>query len=116
MKTVVIALLLLVLGAGGALLHVRASRSQPADVGHGQDAFCSEHSIPEKDCPWCDPSLIEKKGQCVEHNVAEALCSACNPSLIAGFKAENDWCAGHGIPESQCSLCKAGKLPPGEIR
>lgn len=116
MKNIVIAVLLLLLGAGGAFLYLRASRPQPGERDAKQEGFCSKHGIDEKDCPWCDPTLIKKKGQCVEHGVAEALCSKCNPALIAGFKAENDWCAGHNIPESQCTLCKAGNLPPGETR
>lgn len=116
MKNIIIAVLLLVLGAGGAFLYLRASRAQPGKQDTAKGDFCSKHSIAEKDCPWCDPTLIKKKGECPEHGVPEALCSKCNQALIAGFKAENDWCAGHKIPESQCTLCKSGNLPPGEIR
>ncbi len=116
-KNLLIGALLVVLGAGGAYLYlgltrgsqVRGPASAPSVAG-----MCAKHQIAEKDCPWCDPSLIEKKGHCPGHDVPEAFCSRCNPALIAGFRAENDWCAGHNIPESQCDLCKAGHLPPGE--
>ncbi len=108
-KNILIAVLLVVVGAGGAFLYLRMSSSASR-----QAQVCAKHQIAEKDCPWCDPSLIEKKGRCPEHGVPEALCAKCNPSLIAGFKAEMDWCAGHGVPESQCALCKSGRLPPGE--
>ncbi len=76
--------------------------------------WCAGHQIAETDCPWCMPSLIESRGFCDAHDVAEALCTVCNPALVAGFKAENDWCAGHNVPESQCAQCLAGNLPPGE--
>jgi len=80
------------------------------------DPFCITHQIAEKDCPWCDPGIIEKHGHCKEHGVPEALCSQCNPDLIAGFKAESDWCAGHAVPESQCELCggSCGAAVPDE--
>jgi hypothetical protein len=113
-KNIVIAVLLMVIGAGGAVMYLRITRtSSDAEKGCTSD-FCAGHQIAEKDCPWCDPSLVERKGMCSEHGVPEALCSRCNPALIAGFKAENDWCAGHAVPESQCDLCKGGDLPPGE--
>ena len=115
MKTnIVMAVVLIVLGAGGALAYLHFSRSS-GDGGTTPSAeFCAKHKIAEKDCPWCDPSLVKKMGQCAGHGVPEALCSACNPALIPGFKAERDWCAGHSVPESQCKPCKAGHLPPGE--
>ena len=68
-------------------------------------AFCEEHQIAEAQCPFCDPSLIEAKGQCIGHGVPEALCTICDPAVIAGFKATGDWCGGHNIPESQCTIC-----------
>ncbi len=115
-KNILIGALLLVVGAGGACLFLvarrgsegqTAARNMPAD-------FCAKHQIAEKDCPWCDSSLIKSKGECPEHGVPEALCSRCNAALIPGFKAENDWCAGHAVPESQCAKCRAGDLPPDE--
>lgn len=114
-KNVLIAVLLVVVGAGGALAYLKFAGKRQENEPNATE-FCAKHKIAEKDCPWCDPSLIKTKGQCPGHGVPEALCSQCNPALIPGFKAENDWCAGHSIPESQCDLCKAGNLPPGEKR
>lgn len=108
MKHMIITVLLMVLGAGGAVLYLRYSRTAHAEAVAHHEGYCSTHSIDEADCPWCDPSLIQKKGECAGHGVPEAFCSRCNPALIAGFKAENDWCAGHSVPESQCALCKGG--------
>ncbi len=108
LKQISISIIFVGIGALGAVYYMNH---------HGQvhgGEFCSEHSISEAECPWCDTSLISKLGMCPEHKVLEALCSRCNKKLIAGFKAENDWCAGHGLPESQCAKCKAGDLPPGE--
>jgi predicted RNA-binding Zn-ribbon protein involved in translation (DUF1610 family) len=116
-KNVLFGIILLLVGAGGGYWYIHSnaaeggSRQEHATSG---DEICPEHKIAEKDCPWCDKSLISSKGQCKEHNVPEALCSRCNPALIPGFKAEHDWCAGHNVPESQCKLCQAGELPPGE--
>lgn len=113
-KNIVLAATLVVLGAGGAFVYLHLSRSSK-DAGTAPPVgFCAKHQIAEKDCPWCDASLVKKKGPCPEHGVPEALCATCNPALIPGFKAERDWCAGHKVPESQCALCKAGQLPPGE--
>ena len=113
-KNIVAAVVLVVLGAVGAYAYILITRSS----GEGKTVLpaemCEKHKIAEKDCPWCDPSLVKKKGQCPEHGVPEAFCTKCNPALIPGFKAEHDWCAGHNVPESQCTLCKAGQLPPGE--
>ena len=113
MKKIVMAMLLVVLGAGGALTYLRVTRGSGGAAVTSAADFCSKHQIVEKDCPWCDPSLVAN-GPCPEHGVSKALCTKCNPILIAGFKAENDWCAGHAVPESQCALCKGGELPPGE--
>lgn len=115
-KNVVVAVVLVMLGAGGALVYLLLSRSSGEGRTDPPAGFCAKHQIAEKDCPWCDPSLVKKKGQCPEHGVPEALCAKCNPALIPGFKAEHDWCAGHAVPESQCAPCKAGQLPPGEKR
>ena len=113
-KNIVAAVVLVALGAGGAFVYIFLSRTSGEGRALPRAEFCDKHQIAEEDCPWCDPSLVKKKGQCPEHGVPEALCAKCNPALIPGFKAEHDWCAGHGIPESQCALCKAGQLPPGE--
>ena len=57
--------LLVLLGAGGAYFYLKHSRA-------GQDktppkslvaGMCAKLQIAEEDCPWCDPSLIEKKGE-----------------------------------------------------
>lgn len=100
-KNVIVALLLVLLGTGGNGFYITSVQATE---------FCFEHQIAEKDCPWCDPSLVEKMGWCPEHGVPEALCSRCNPALIAGFEAEGDWCAGHDVPESQCTICNPGLL------
>jgi hypothetical protein len=113
-KNVLGAAIMVVLGAAGAYVYLLTTRSGGGSPGGAGTAMCTRHAIAEKDCPWCDPSLIEKLGQCPGHGVPEAFCSRCNPALIPGFEAENDWCAGHGVPESQCEPCKAGHLPPGE--
>ena len=114
-KKIVIAVSLLVMGAGGSLTYLHMTRA----VGNRENAssadFCVGHQIAEKDCPWCDASLLESRGQCPQHGVPEALCSKCNPALIAGFKAENDWCAGHNIPESQCEICNPGILAANSV-
>ncbi len=109
-KQILFALLLIVIGAGAAYGYVYMSTPEQTttntnQAGHSVDEFCREHQIAEKDCPWCDPSIIESMGECEECGVPEALCARCNPDLIAGFKAENDWCAEHMIPESQCTIC-----------
>ncbi len=113
-KNVIFAVLLVLVGVGGALMYLRVTGDDDGSKKAPTADFCAEHQIAEVDCPWCDASLIESKGMCPEHGVLEALCASCNPALIAGFKAERDWCAGHETPESQCELCKAGHLPPGE--
>ncbi len=102
-----------VLGVGGMSLYLAFVRSLPDEgstPGAPAEEMCARHQIPERDCPWCDPSLIETKGQCRGHGVPEALCSRCDARLVAGFKAEGDWCAGHGVPESQCEICNPGIL------
>ncbi len=115
MKKIAIAVLLVAVGAGGAFMYLRYTRSlKETPVAVQAKEFCTRHQIAEKDCPWCDPSLVNSKGKCPEHGVPEALCAQCNPALIAGFKVENDWCAGHGVPESQCAPCLAGGHLPGE--
>lgn len=113
-KNIIIAALLVLLGAGGAYVYVVSTRPPAGPEAGSAAGVCVEHGVPEADCPWCNPALVETKGICAAHDVPEALCWKCNSALIAGFKAENDWCAGHGVPESQCDLCKAGDLPPGE--
>lgn len=107
-KNILVASLLVALGATGGFVYLRwTGGSGTADPTATAD-FCAKHQIAEKDCPWCDPSLVKAKGQCPEHRVPEALCAACNPALVAGFKAEGDWCGGHGVPESQCVPCGGG--------
>ena len=108
LKQLITTILAVALGAGGALYYMKYQN-------HDAHEFCAKHQLEEKDCSWCDHTLVEKLGMCPEHKVPEAFCSRCNSKLIAGFKAENDWCAGHDLPESQCERCKAGDLPPGEL-
>lgn len=109
-KNVIVAILLVLLGTGGNGLYLTSARATHETEKAPAAAFCFEHQIAEKDCPWCDPSLVEKMGLCPEHGVPEALCTQCNPALIEGFKAEGDWCAGHDVPESQCTICNPGLL------
>ncbi len=97
-KNIVAAVVLVMLGAGGAAMYLRISRSSGEGKTAPQSEFCAKHQIAEKDCPWCDTSLVEKRGQCAGHGVPEALCAKCIPALIPGFKAERAWCAGHGVP------------------
>jgi len=84
-----------------------ASSSQTCD-----GEFCNKHQLPEKDCPWCNKSLIKELGWCKGHDMPEAFCYRCNSKLKAGFIAENDWCESHQLPESQCNLCN----PPEPIK
>lgn len=102
-RELVLGLAMLAIGVSGALVYVKYGKREP----HGPE-WCKKHQIAEKDCPWCDRSLIGKKGQCKTHGVPEALCFRCNKALEAGFKAERDWCGGHGVPESQCKICNPG--------
>lgn len=119
LKQIIVSVILIAIGAIGSYFYLQSNQNnQKLHIEghvHGKE-FCSLHQIAEAECPWCDPSLIERLGFCKGHNVPEAFCSRCNPKLIAGFKAEKDWCAGHEIPESQCIKCKMGKFPPGEKR
>ncbi len=113
-KNIVLAVTLMITGALGALLYINFGRSEGPDAHDSQPEFCVRHQIAEKDCPWCDPSLVAKLGMCPGHGVPEALCSRCNPALIPGFKAEGDWCAGHAVPESQCAVCRGVEQVSGE--
>ena len=112
MKQLVHVLVLFLVGAGGSFGFLYLSnrgRPRPSTTAAG---LCVEHEVPEKECPWCDPGLIEEKGECGGHGVPEALCSRCNAILIPGFKAIGDWCGGHDVPESQCVLCHPSLAAP----
>lgn len=123
MKNAIIILLLLVIGAGGSYFFLLSKNKTPVSApakkdatekhGHSPDDMCPEHKILEKDCPWCDKSIISSRGQC-EHSIPKALCIQCKPELIEGFKSVNDWCSGHNVPESQCKKCQGGESAPGE--
>ncbi len=63
------------------------------------------HGINRAQCPFCDPSRVERLGMCREHGVPEALCVQCRAYLKPAFIAAGDWCAEHDIPESQCAQC-----------
>lgn len=125
MKNVIIIVLLLIIGAGGGYFYINnkskstevTSNKKPEPVKHGitPDDMCGEHQIQEKDCPWCDKSIIASRGQC-EHGIPKALCTKCEPKLINGFKAENDWCGGHDVPESQCKICQGTDTPAEEVK
>ena len=113
-KNILIAVALVIAGAASTLLYLNLDRSGESAIPDPQLAFCVRHQIAEKDCPWCDLSLVDKLGICPGHGVPEALCSRCNPALIPGFKAEGDWCAGHAVPESQCMVCRGEASVSGE--
>jgi hypothetical protein len=113
-KNILIAITLMIAGAASALLYLNPDRSDESTITDPQSAFCARHQIAEKDCPWCDLSLVDKLGICPGHGVPEALCSRCNTALIPGFKAEGDWCVGHTVPESQCAVCRGAESASGE--
>ena len=108
---------LLFVGAGAGYWYINTNHepsNDPSLVDDHQSEMCPAHHLVEKDCPWCDRSLISTRGMCQEHGVPEALCSRCNSYLIPGFKAENDWCEEHSLPESQCEICQADQMPPDQ--
>ena len=100
--------------AGGATLVIVAERQGwlPGGSRSGSSQSCP-HGLSSENCPFCDPSLVERLGQCAEHGVPEAFCTRCNSSLVVAFKATGDWCAEHDLPESQCRICNAGLLSSG---
>ncbi len=73
-----------------------------------------KHGLASNECPFCEKSVIEEKGECPEHGVPEAFCTRCNPALVQAFKVEGDWCAGHSVPESQCTICNPALLKKRE--
>jgi len=125
MKNVILIIVLVALGAGGAWMYLKVTRnggenSQKVDRAaaasllHNPSANLEDlpqcrHKIPEAICAFCHPNLIEDLGFCHGHNVAEAFCTRCSPVLIEAFKVENDWCIEHALPESQCDICKGGR-------
>lgn len=116
MRQLWIALAALVVVAAGFAVYLRMNgKETPAETGAVAAAaeMCAEHGVPEADCPFCDPGLVERRGMCREHGVPEALCVTCNPALETAFRAEGDWCAGHGVPESQCVKCGHDPRNPG---
>lgn len=125
MKNVIIVVLLLIIGAGGSYIYLNnkgkteevssGKKPEPSKHGATPEDMCNEHKIQEKDCPWCDKSIITSRGQC-EHAIPKALCVKCNPKLNEGFKAVNDWCGGHGVPESQCKICLGTETPASEVK
>lgn len=42
---------------------------------------------------------------CSEHGVPEGQCPLCDKSLVAEFKQAGDWCEEHNRPDSQCFVC-----------
>ena len=115
MKNVVIAVVLLALGAAGAVVYIKTTQSaRPTDSHEGRShealqaaagPLCAKHGIADSICAFCHPELVEKLGVCHSHDVPEAFCTRCTPALIPAFKIENDWCDEHGLPESQCTIC-----------
>ncbi|MCC7292781.1 MAG: efflux RND transporter periplasmic adaptor subunit [Phycisphaerales bacterium] len=89
--------------AGGVWYALRRPRIAGESAADG--SVCAEHGLAPAECPWCDPTLVEKLGMCAGHGVPEALCWKCHDKLVAAFKKKNDWCAGHDCPESLCKIC-----------
>jgi membrane fusion protein, heavy metal efflux system len=99
------------LAVGSAALVVVADR-QGWLAGRKRQAATQDctHGLVANQCPFCDESLVAKRGFCAEHGVPEAYCTTCDPAVIAAFKASGDWCGGHDVPESQCTICNPGIL------
>lgn len=97
--------------AGGATVVIIAGRHGwlPGIAGGASSQDCP-HGLSSENCPFCDPSLVERLGQCPGHEVPEAFCTRCNPSLVVAFQAVGDWCVAHELPESQCAICNPGLL------
>jgi cobalt-zinc-cadmium efflux system membrane fusion protein len=68
-----------------------------------QDAFCTKHQIPIKECFFCNSSLREPgRLWCEKHERYEDRCFICHPEL----KEENRlWCEGHKLYEDECFFC-----------
>ena len=105
---------LLLLAGGAALVIIADHRGWLPGLKPDQESQDCSHQLSRDDCPFCNPGIVEAKGQCIEHGVPEALCTKCNPTLIAAFKLAGDWCAGHSVPESQCTICNPGLLASRE--
>ena len=99
------------LAVGSAALVVVADR-QGWLPGRRRQAATQDcpHGLVSSQCPFCDESLVAKRGFCAEHGVPEAYCTTCDPAVIAAFKGSGDWCGGHDVPESQCTICNPGIL------
>ncbi|MDF1663929.1 MAG: efflux RND transporter periplasmic adaptor subunit [Planctomycetota bacterium] len=108
-------IVVLSLGVGGTFLADHYGLLPGLESQLDKPAEGCPHSLPLKTCPFCDESLIIKKGECVEHGVPEALCYLCRSALIPAFKANNDWCGGHSVPESQCYDCNPELLRSGSF-
>lgn len=98
-------IVVLALGIGGTIVADQFGVLPGLESQSPEQAEACPHTLPLETCPFCDKTLIEKKGECVEHGVPEALCYQCRTALIPAFKAKNDWCGGHSVPESQCYDC-----------
>lgn len=85
-------------GRGDPETHTTEDHSGHDHAGHDH----SSHGHAEESL---QPGNHADEAWCSEHGVPEDICTRCNPKLIAEFKAHNDWCAEHGLPESQCLLC-----------
>jgi cobalt-zinc-cadmium efflux system membrane fusion protein len=90
---------------GGENAAQSAAQAPAPKAAPAADAMCEKHKIPEAQCAWCNPELVETLGFCNGHGVPEAFCYQCNPALVPAFQAAGDWCAGHERPESQCYIC-----------
>ncbi len=79
-------------------------------------ATACPHGIEAAQCPFCDPTRIERLGMCRDHGVPEAVCVKCRPFLEAAFVAIGDWCDEHDTPESQCTICNPADVGTGTAR
>jgi hypothetical protein len=66
-----------------------SSSTSAAKKGHGDEWWCDEHGIPEKECSICQTKVAEEckaKGDwCDKHDRAKSQCFICDPSLKEKF-------------------------------
>jgi len=96
---------ILLLGGSATLVIVAERRGWFPGAGGSASSESCPHGLSSGNCPFCDPSLIERLGHCGGHGVPEAFCTRCNTSLVVAFKKIGDWCTEHNLPGSQCTIC-----------
>ncbi|QOJ14961.1 MAG: efflux RND transporter periplasmic adaptor subunit [Planctomycetia bacterium] len=103
MRSLVIALIVLVGGVAAAAAYHPPLRSWVTGVLHGPSC---RHALTASNCRLCDPASADSP-PCARHDVPAALCWRCDRGLIPAYRAAGDWCAEHGLPESHCGICRA---------